>query len=92
MARNPSAMKHKRQSDAARLKNRSLKTKIRTFSKKAVAAAEEGDMEGARKQQRVAVSTIDRAAKGSTLHSSTAARKKSRLAAAIKRIDLAAQA
>ena len=80
MARNPSAMKYHRQSQVARAKNRAIKSTIRTFSKKAVAAAESGDTEAAAKYQKVAVSLIDKAAKGSTLHKNTAARKKSRLA------------
>ena len=89
MARNPSAMKYKRQSDARRLKNRATKSMIRTFSKKAIESAESGDMDEARKNQKIAISFIDKASKGSTLHSNTAARKKSRLAQSIKRIDLA---
>ncbi len=92
MARNPSAMKYKRQSDKRREKNRSLKSKIHTFSKKAIAAAEKGDADSAHKYQRVAVKIIDKAAKGSTLHKNTAARKKSRLAKNIKNLTLKALA
>jgi small subunit ribosomal protein S20 len=80
MARNPSAMKYHRQSERTRLANRAKKSMIRTFSKKAVAAAEAGDLEGAAKYQKVAQSLIDKAAKGSTLHKNNAARKKARLA------------
>jgi small subunit ribosomal protein S20 len=79
MAKNPSAIKYHRQSEKARLRNRAKKSMIRTFSKKAIAAAEAGDTAAAEKYQRVAVSLIDKAAKGSTLHKNTAARKKSRL-------------
>ena len=80
MARNPSAMKYPRHSHEARAKNRALKSTTRTFSKKAVTAAEAGDEANAEKYHKVAVSLIDKAAKGSTLHKNTAARKKSRLA------------
>ncbi len=52
---------------------------IKTFSKKAVQAAEDGNKERALSYLRVAESLIDKAAKGSTLHKNTAARKKSRL-------------
>ncbi len=79
MARNLSAMKYHRQSEKARAANRAVKSTIRTFTKKAIAAAEEGDQETAIKYQRVAVSLIDRASKGSTFHKNKAARKKSRL-------------
>ena len=78
MARNRSAMKYHRQSEEARAANRARKSMIRTFSKKAVAAAEAGNFDDAAKYQRVAISLIDRAAKGSTLHKNTAARRKSR--------------
>lgn len=85
-------MKYKRQSDRTRIRNRALKSTIRTFIKKAVAAAEAGNMEEAREFQRIAQSTIDKAAKGSALHRNTASRKKSRLAQHIKRVDLARHA
>lgn len=87
MARNPSAMKYHRQSQKARAKNRAAKSTIRTFSKKATAAAEEGDTEAAVKYQRVAVSLIDKATKGSTLHKNAAARRKSRLAKRLNRVQ-----
>lgn len=86
MAKNPSAMKYKRQSDKRRTKNRAFKSKIHTFSKKALAAAESGDKEAASKYQKVAAQTIDKATKGSTLHKKTAARKKSRLAKNLKKL------
>ncbi len=89
MARNPSAMKYHRQAQKARAQNRAAKSTIRTFGKKAAAAAEAGDAEAAAKFQRVTISLIDRAAKGSTLHKNTAARRKSRLA---KRLSKALQA
>lgn len=80
MARNASAMKYHRQSQNARARNRAAKSTIRTFSKKAADAAETGDADAATKFQRVTISLIDRAAKGSTLHKNAAARRKSRLA------------
>lgn len=85
MARNPSAMKKHRQSESNRLANRAKKSTIRTFSKKAVAAAEAGDIENAQKYQKVAQRLIDKAAKGSTLHKNNAARRKSRLAARVNK-------
>lgn len=88
MARNPSAMKYHRQAQKARAKNRAAKSTIRTFGKKAAAAADAGDTGAAVKFQRVTVSLIDRATKGSTLHKNAAARRKSRLA---KRLNKALQ-
>ncbi len=86
MARTPSAMKYHRQSEKRRLVNRARKSTIRTFTKKAVAAAETGDIEAAAKYQKVVQGLVDRASKGSTLHKNTAARRKARLA---KRINAA---
>jgi small subunit ribosomal protein S20 len=80
MARTPSTMKFHRQSEKRRLVNRSRKSTIRTFTKKAVAAAEAGDHAAAAKYQKVVQGLVDRAAKGSTLHKNTAARRKARLA------------
>lgn len=80
MARNLSAMKYHRQSERARLGNRARKSTIRTFTKKALEAAQSGDFESAAKYQKVVQSLVDKATKGSTLHKNTAARKKARLA------------
>lgn len=91
MARNPSAMKYHRQSEKTRLANRAKKSTIRTFTKKAIAAAEAGDQESAVKYQRVAVSLIDKATKTNTFHKNKAARKKSRLMQHVNK-QLAAQA
>lgn len=88
MARNPSAMKYKRQSDRTRTLNRSRKSTIRTYTKKAIAAAESGNLEEAEKHQKTVISLIDKATLRSTLHKNTAARKKSRL---IKHIREASQ-
>jgi small subunit ribosomal protein S20 len=86
MARNPSAMKQNRQSIKARAANRAKKSTIRTFTKKAVEAAKTGNVEEVKKLQITATSLIDKAAKGSTLHKRTAARKKSRLAKSLNKL------
>lgn len=89
MERTPSAMKRHRQSEKRRLANRAKKSMIRTFTKKAVSAAEAGDHEAADKFEKVVQSLIDKAAKTNTFHKNTAARKKSRLAAQLERIQQA---
>ncbi|AWN22602.1 30S ribosomal protein S20 [Deinococcus irradiatisoli] len=86
--RHKSAQKRHRQSLKRRMINRSRKSTIKTFTKKAVAAAT-GNAENAAELQRRAESLLDKAAKGSTLHKNTAARKKSRLAKAINRAKAA---
>jgi small subunit ribosomal protein S20 len=91
MARNASAMKYHKQSEKRRLANKGRKTTIRTFTKKAVAAAEGNDAEAAVKFERVVQSLVDKASKTSTLHKNTAARRKSRLAKRLKALQAGAQ-
>ncbi|WP_034384682.1 30S ribosomal protein S20 [Deinococcus sp. YIM 77859] len=88
--RHKSAQKRHRQSLKRRLRNRSRKSTIKTFSKKAIAAAQSG-AENVAELHRKAESLIDKAAKGSTLHKKAAARKKSRLAKALNKARAAAQ-
>ncbi len=73
-------MKRHRQSEKRRLAGRAKKSTIRTFTKKAVAAAEGGDFEAAAKYQKVVQGLVDKAIKTSVFHPNTAARRKSRLA------------
>lgn len=87
MARNLSAMKYHRQSEQRRIAHRSQKTMIRTFTKKALEAAESGNGEAAKKYEKVVQSLIDKAQKTSTLHKNTAARKKARLAKRIRTLQ-----
>lgn len=89
--RHKSAQKRHRQSLKRRLRNRSKKSTIKTYTKKAVDAVNTG-AEDALSLQQQAESLIDKAAKGSTLHKRAAARKKSRLARAINKAKAAAQA
>ncbi|WP_291430267.1 30S ribosomal protein S20 [Deinococcus sp.] len=88
--RHKSAQKRHRQSLKRRNTNRSRKSTIKTFTKKAVVAAQTG-AEDLNTLQARAESLIDKAAKGSTLHKNTAARKKSRLAKAINKAKAAQQ-
>lgn len=83
--RHKSAQKRHRQSLKRRLRNRSKKSTIKTFTRKAVEAVQTG-AENALEMQRKAESLIDKAAKGSTLHKNTAARKKSRLAKKLNKL------
>lgn len=85
--RHKSAQKRHRQSLKRRALNRSKKSTIKTFTKKAVAALSGGaDVAAAHSK---AESLIDKAAKTGTLHKNAAARKKSRLAKAINKAKAA---
>ncbi|MEX2502634.1 MAG: 30S ribosomal protein S20 [Trueperaceae bacterium] len=92
MARTLSTIKYHRQSLVRRDRNRAVKSTIRTFTKKALAAAGQGDFETAAKYQKVVQGLVDKASKGSAFHKNTAARKKSRLASRIRTMREGAQA
>ncbi|NLG08895.1 MAG: 30S ribosomal protein S20 [Deinococcales bacterium] len=79
-------MKRHRQAEKRRTAARAKKSTIRTFTKKAVAAAEKGDFEAAAKYQKVVQGLVDRAIKTSVLHRNAAARRKSRLARRINQL------
>ena len=89
MSQNLSAQKRHRQSEKRRAAARARKSTIRTFSKKAIAAAEQGDFEAAAKYQKVVQGLVDRAIKTSVFHPNAAARRKSRLARRINQLKQA---
>jgi len=68
-----------RQNEKRRLRNRAVRSRMRTFTKKAKLAIESGDRELAEESVRQAISEIDRAAKKGVIHRNNAARRKSRL-------------
>lgn len=88
MANSPQAKKRARQNDKRRKHNASLRSMVRTYIKKVVAAIDAGDAEKAKTAYAEAVPVIDRMADKGIIHKNKAARHKSRLNAQIK--DLAA--
>ncbi|RMH70867.1 MAG: 30S ribosomal protein S20 [Actinomyces sp.] len=78
MANIKSQIKRNRQNERRRLRNRAVRSEVRTRMKKAVAAAEAG-ADDTDERLRRAIATIDKAASKGVLHKNTAARKKSRL-------------
>ena len=78
MANIKSQIKRNRQSEARRLRNKSVRSEVRTRSKTAVAAAETG-AEDALDALRLAVKRIDKAAAKGVIHKNQAANRKSRL-------------
>ncbi|WP_323847362.1 30S ribosomal protein S20 [Microbulbifer magnicolonia] len=88
MANSPQAKKRARQNDKRRNHNASLRSMVRTYIKKVVAAINAGDAEKAKTAYAEAVPVIDRMADKGIIHKNKAARHKSRLNAQIK--DLAA--
>lgn len=84
MANTAQAKKRARQNDKARKHNASLRSMVRTYIKKVVAAIEAGDAEAAKTAYSAAVPVIDRIADKGIIHKNKAARHKSRLSAQIK--------
>jgi len=84
VANSPQAKKRARQNDKARAHNASLRSMVRTYLKKVVAAIEAGDAEAAKTAYAAAVPVIDRMADKGIIHKNKAARHKSRLNARVK--------
>ncbi|WP_308363781.1 MULTISPECIES: 30S ribosomal protein S20 [unclassified Microbulbifer] len=84
MANSPQARKRARQNDKRRQHNASLRSMVRTYIKKVVAAIDAGDAEKAKTAYAEAVPVIDRMADKDIIHKNKAARHKSRLNAQIK--------
>ena len=84
MANSPQAKKRARQNEKARKHNASLRSVVRTYIKKVIAAIEAGDVAVAKTAFDAAVPVIDRMADKGILHKNKAARHKSRLNAQVK--------
>jgi small subunit ribosomal protein S20 len=78
MANIKSQIKRNRQSEKARLRNKAVRSEMKTRTKRAFAAAESG-AENTAEVSREAVKRIDTAATKGVIHKNTAARRKSRL-------------
>jgi len=84
VANSPQAKKRARQNDKRRVHNASLRSMVRTYLKKVIAAIEAGDVEAAKAAYEAAVPVIDRMADKGVIHKNKAARHKSRLNTQIK--------
>lgn len=84
MANTPSARKRARQAEPRRLRNVSLKSRLRTHIKNVIKAVEQGDRGLAETAYKAAVPVIDSSVNKKLLHRNKAARQKSRLNARIK--------
>ena len=90
MANFPQSRKRVRQNVKARKHNGSLRSMVRTYIKKVVAAIEANDVEAAKVAYQKAVPVIDRIADKGIIHKNKAARHKSRLNERIKKLSAAA--
>lgn len=80
MPNTPSAIKRLKQNEKRRMRNRIAKKVIKTYTKRALAAAAEGNKDQAEADLKFALSRIDKAGARRVLHPNTASRRKSRLA------------
>ncbi len=87
MASSVSAKKRIRQAARQSERNRTLKSAIRTYTKKVLAAVDKGDRSQAVDSLRIATKNLDKAAKTRVLHPNKAARDKSRLARMVAKMS-----
>jgi small subunit ribosomal protein S20 len=80
LANHKSAIKRARQNEIRRIRNRAVKTRVKSVVKNVRQAAAEGSGEPLDAQLKQAQSAIDKAAKKGVIHKRTAARKVARLA------------
>lgn len=79
MPNNASSEKRRRQNEKRNLKNRSVKSEIKTLTKKLMTAVEKKDRESAATVLRTTQAKLDKAAKVGVMHRNTVARRKSLL-------------
>jgi small subunit ribosomal protein S20 len=85
MANTKSAKKRAEKSEAQRIKNRTMRSRMRTAVKKLRAAVESGDQKKAQELLPLTIKVVDSTAQKGIIHRNTAARTKSRLVAALRK-------
>lgn len=87
MANHKSALKRARQNTVRHLRNKSVKTRVKSVVKNVRLAVSDNLQDTVAQELNVAKSVIDRAAKKGTIHKRTAARKISRLSKLVNSIS-----
>jgi small subunit ribosomal protein S20 len=85
MANTKSAKKRAEKSAAQRIKNRTMRSRMRTAVKKLRAAVASGDEKMAQELLPLTLKVVDSSAQKGIIHRNTAARTKSRLVAALRK-------
>ena len=83
MANIKSQIKRNRQNERRRVRNKAVRTSLKTAAKRVRTSAQAGDTDAATAQLQEAVRALDKAASNGMLHKRAVARKKSRLARAV---------
>jgi small subunit ribosomal protein S20 len=89
MANIKSQIKRNRQNERRRVRNKSVRSALKTSDKKVGSAVTAGDLDAATTQARDAARALDKAASKGVLHKRAAARRKSRLARQVNRAQAA---
>ncbi|WP_457679068.1 30S ribosomal protein S20 [Thermovibrio sp.] len=87
MPNTKSAKKRLRQSIKRRQRNRYYVRRMKTEAKKVLEAVAQKDLEKAKEQLRVAMKWIERAAARGAIHKNEAARRQSRVASAVAKLE-----
>jgi small subunit ribosomal protein S20 len=87
LANHKSAIKRARQNEKRRLRNKSVKTRVKNIVRNVRLAVNEKSKEEALKELNTAQSTIDKAAKKGVIHKRTASRKISRLSKQVNTVS-----
>lgn len=90
MANIKSQIKRNRQNEKRRLRNKAVRSELKTRQKRAVIAAEQGSEETVA-LARLAMQRLDKAASKGVIHKNQAARRKSRLMKHIATVETAAE-
>lgn len=80
MANIPSQIKRNRQNERRRIRNKSVRSGLKTYMKKFRAAADAGDREEAAQALHTAARRLDKAAQDGVVHRNFAANHKSKMA------------
>ena len=83
MANIKSQIKRNRQNEARRVRNKAVRSSLKTSAKRVQTAAAGGDGDAAQNTFRAAARELDKASSKGILHKRAAARRKSRLARAV---------
>ena len=87
MANHKSALKRAKQNDMRRLRNKAVRTRVKSVVKDVRTAIGQSAQEDASQKLEIAKSAIDKAAKKGVITKKTAARKVSRLAKQVNKIS-----
>lgn len=90
MANHASALKRARQSEKRRMRNKAVKTQVKTAAHAVQSAVEEKSLEAARASLAKAASVIHHAAAKKVIHKNKAARRISRLARRVNKLAVSA--